>query len=378
MIYLDYNATTPIPQEVFDAMVPFLTEQWGNPSSSYAFGSKIRNNIAEARARVSLLIGAKRGRVIFTSGATEANNAVLKSVLDHPEGHRHIVTTAVEHPSVIETCLYMQRVHGVQITFVPVHENGTLDQDAFKLALESGASLVSVMWANNETGVLFPVEELSALSHEHGVPFHTDASQVVGKLPIDISKLPIDFLTLTGHKFGAPKGIGALFCRRSAPLSPFVHGGHQEQGQRGGTESVPLIVGLGVAAQIAHRTASQFEKVVRPLRDQLEERIIAQVEGVHINGLGVPRLANTTNLSFDDIASEALLLLLDKAGICASSGSACMALSDEPSYVIAAMGGTERARAAVRFSFGIANTQLDVQQTTKKVAELTLKLRGKT
>lgn len=376
MIYLDHNATTPIPREVFEAMVPFLTEGWGNPSSSYGFGARIRSSIAEARASVSTLIGAKRGNVVFTSGGTEANNAILQSVLSQPVGSRHIVTTSVEHPSVIETVLHLQRFHGVKVTLLPVNEDGSLDMDSLQNAVQPGVSLVSVMWANNETGVIFPIEAIGALCRDREVPFHTDASQIAGKMAIETAKLPVDYLTITGHKFGAPKGIGAIYISRGAAMSPLLHGGHQEQGLRGGTEAVAPIAALGTAAQIASKSLGKYEDKVRPLRDKLENAICDLLPSTVINGVSTLRLANTSNLSFPKVASEALLLLLDQQGVCASSGSACMALSDEPSHVIHAMAGAERARTAVRFSIGIATSQTDIDHAVSAVLKAVSTLRG--
>jgi cysteine desulfurase len=251
-----------------------------------------------------------------------------------------------------------------------------LDLDAFTSAISTNPSLVSIMWANNETGVIFPIEELCQMSRELGATFHTDASQVVGKLPIDVSAMPIDFLTLTGHKFGAPKGIGALYISRNSSLPPLVNGGHQELGLRGGTEAVALIAGINKASILAYKSSRQFDSHVRPLRDRLESSILDHISDSQVNGDQSPRLANTTNISFRGIASEALLLLLDQAGICASSGSACMALSDEASYVINAMVGIERARSAVRFSMGLSTTDEEIDRTIDVVTKIVLRIRG--
>lgn len=368
MIYLDHNATTPVLPEVREAMLPCLGEDWGNPSSSYRFGSRLKSKIEAAREQVADLLGAKAAReVIFTSGGTESNNAAIHAALLSQPGKRHIVTSQVEHSSVLSYCRYLEQHHGCRVTCLPVDRDGLLSLADLENALTQDTALVSLMWANNETGVIFAVEEIGQLCRGKGVLYHCDAVQAAGKLPVKVKDLPMDYLSLTGHKIGAPKGIGALYARRNAPFVPFMHGGHQERSRRGGTENVASIVGLGTAAVIALKKLPAYDAAVRPLRDALEEGILTTIPNTERNGHANQRLANTTNITFHGIESEALLLLLDQAGICASSGSACLADSPDPSHVIAAMKPGKAARQCVRFSLG---TRLEAAQIQGVVAEL--------
>jgi len=373
MIYLDYNATTPVEPEVLEATMPYLTAEWGNPSSSYKFGAKLKGVIETARAQVAELIGAHPGEIIFTSCATESNNAAIQAALK-ATGKRHIVTSAVEHSSVLNCCRALER-EGIRVTHLPVDRDGLLSLTDLENAITENTAVVSLMWANNETGVLFPVQEIAEMCRARGVLFHCDTVQAAGKVEIDVRNVPVDYLSITGHKIGAPKGIGALYVRRKTPFVPFVHGGHQEKSRRGGTESVPLIVGLGRAAELARQKLPDYDMTVRPLRDALEEGILGRPltlplspgggEGVRwtgegsgipnteLNGHKTRRLPNTTNITFHGIESEALLILLDQEGICASSGSACLADSDEPSHVVRAMKpDTAASRQMIRFSLG--------------------------
>ena len=335
MIYLDNNGTTQVLPEVIEAMMPYFTTDWGNPSSSYKFGSKLKTVIETAREQVADLIGAHPREVIFTSCGTESNNAAIHAALKAHPGKRHIITSAVEHSSVLNYCMALEK-EGYRVTYLPVDRDGLLKLAALENAITDETAIVSLMWANNETGVLFPVKEIAEICRSRGVLYHCDAVQAAGKTAIDVQKIPIDYLSLTGHKFHAPKGIGALYARRKTPVSPYVYGGHQERGLRGGTESVPLIVGMGKAAQLARKHLPVYDKKVRPLRDMLEDGILNSVPNTELNGHKTQRLANTSNITFHGIESEALLILLDKEGICASSGSACLADSDEPSHVIGA------------------------------------------
>ncbi|MEN6318764.1 MAG: aminotransferase class V-fold PLP-dependent enzyme [Syntrophaceae bacterium] len=360
MIYLDCNATTTILPEVFEAMIPYLTSEWGNPSSTYKFGSKLKTVIETARVQVAELIGARSMEIIFTSCATESNNTAINAALKANPRKRHIVTSAVEHSSVLNYCKALEK-EDYRITYLPVDREGLLKLADLENAITEETSVVSLMWANNETGVLFPVKEIGEICRSRGVLFHCDAVQAVGKVKIDASALQADYLSLTGHKFHAPKGIGALYVRRKAPFLPLIQGGHQERNMRGGTESVALIVAIGKAAELARKELPHYDKMVRPLRDALEEGILSLIPNTELNGHKTQRLANTTNITFHGIESESLLILLDKEGICASSGSACLAGSDEPSHVIKAMKPEFAGlRTMVRFSISYASKLAEV------------------
>lgn len=366
MIYLDNNATTPIAPEVLEAMMPYLTTEWGNPSSSYRFGSKLKGVIENARAQVAELMGAHPGEVIFTSCGTESNNAAINAAV-RGTGKRHILTSAVEHSSVLNYCKLLEG-EGYRVTYLPVDREGLLKLADVENAIADDTAVVSLMWANNETGVLFPVKEIADICKSKGVLYHCDAVQAAGKVEIDLRKIPIDYLSITGHKFHAPKGIGALFVRRKVPFSPLLCGGHQERGRRGGTENVPLMVGLGKAAELAIKLITKYDKTVRPLRDVIENGILNSIPNTELNGHKTLRLANTTNITIQGIESEALLILLDQEGICASSGSACLADSDEPSHVVKAMKlNTITARQVIRLSLSEDTTKGDSWQVVAAV-----------
>lgn len=357
MIYFDYNATTPVLPEVFEAMRSFFCDEWGNPSSAYRFGSKNKQRIQTAREQVAALIGALPEEILFTSCATESNNTALQAVLKANPAKRHIVTSVVEHSSVLNHCLALEK-EGFHVTYLPVNRNGLLNFADLENALTDQTAVVSLMWANNETGVLFPVQEIAMMCRERGVLFHCDAVQAAGKVEINLRLTPVDYLSLSGHKFYAPKGVGALYVRRNSPFVPFLHGGHQESGLRGGTENVPLIIGLGKAAELASQRLQSFDATMRPLREKLEASILAKISNTELNGHQDLRLANTTNIIFRGVESEALLVLLDRAGICASKGSACLGNSDGPSHVIKAMKPDSLAsRQSLRFSLGINSTE---------------------
>ena len=376
MIYLDHNATTPVLPEVLEAMLPYFKAEWGNPSSSYKFGSKLKTAIETARAQVADLIGANPREVIFTSCATESNNTAIHAALKANPQKRHIITSAVEHSSVLSYCMALEK-ENYHVTYLPVDRDGLLKLADLETALTDDTAVVSLMWANNETGVLFPVERIAEICQARGVLFHCDAVQAAGKVEIDVRKVPADYLSLTGHKFHAPKGIGALYNRRKSPFSPYLHGGHQERGSRGGTENVALIVGMSKAAEVALKRVPDYDHDVRPLRDALEKGILESVSGTELNGHPTQRLANTTNITFHGIESEALLLLLDQDDICASSGSACLADSDEPSHVVKAMKpDAGAARQMIRFSLGTNTTQADVEAAISTVKQATAALRN--
>lgn len=389
MIYLDHNATTPIAPEVLATMMPYLTEEWGNPSSTYKFGAKLKGVVEAARGQVAELIGAQASEITFTSCATESNNAAIHAALKANSAKRHIITSAVEHSSVLNFCRTLEH-GGCRVTYLPVDHDGLLKLADLENALTDDTAVVSLMWANNETGVLLPVKEIAEMCRARGVLFHCDAVQAVGKIPINLCEVPVDYLSITGHKIGAPKGIGALYVRRKTPFTPLIVGGHQERGLRGGTECVPLIVGIGKAAELARQHLPDYEKKVRPLRDALENGILdhsrpsdgkaAGSEGIpnpELNGHKTQRLANTTNITFHGIESEALLILLDQEGICASSGSACLADSDEPSYVVKAMKPDSAAsRQMIRFSLGFENTAADIKAVLKAIEQAVKMLRS--
>lgn len=376
MIYLDHNATTPVAPEVFEAMAPYLTGEWGNPSSSYKFGAKLRTALEKAREQVAGLIGSYAGEILFTSCATESNNAAIHAALKARPGKKHLVTSAVEHSSVLSYCKALEG-EGLRVTYLPVDREGLLKLADLDAAICDDTAVVSIMWANNETGVLFPVKEIGEICKTRGVLFHCDAVQVAGKLRVDVGQLPVDYLSLTAHKFNGPKGIGALYVNRRVPFSSYIYGGHQERGRRGGTENVALIVGMGVAAELACGKVAGYEARVRPLRDALERGILTGVERTELNGHPTLRLANTSNITFCGIESEALLLLLDEEGICTSSGSACLADSTEPSHVIRAMKpAVGEARESVRLSLDVDFRSEDVTRVVAAIHGGVSALRG--
>lgn len=368
VIYLDHNATTPVLPEVFEAMKPFFTESWGNPSSSYRFGSELKGVIETARSHVAELIGSRASEVVFTANATESNNSAIHAALKANPKKRHIVTSQVEHSSVLNYCMALEK-GGFRVTYLPVDRDGLLKLADLEASLTDDTAVVSLMWANNETGVLFPVEDIARVCKARGVLLHCDAVQTAGKLPIDVSVLPVDYLSITGHKLGAPKGVGALYIHRKAPFSPYLHGGHQERGQRGGTENVALIVGFGKAAEVAKANISVFEDTVRPLRDSLEEGILSAVPDAELNGHKSKRLPNTSSIAFRGVDSDALLMLLDQEGVCASSGSACLADSQDASHVITAMKPElHDARNTLRLSLGMEHTVSSVAEALRIIS----------
>lgn len=374
--YFDNNATTRVAPEVVEAMLPFLTEMWGNPSSAYGFGHQVARHIDGAREKVAALIGADPKEVVFTSCGTESNNAALHSALvAHPD-KRHVITTAVEHSANISFAEHLTK-RGFEVTLLPVRGDGSLDLALLEKSIRKDTAIVSVMWANNETGVIFPVADIARLCREKGVLFHTDAVQTPGKLKIDVKELGVDFLSLSAHKLHAPKGVGLLYVRKRTKFAPYVIGGHQERGRRGGTENVAGIVAFGRAAELAMSRLQEENTRVKALRDRLEDTILASVPNTARNGAREPRLPNTSNLAFDFVEAEAILMLLDRAGICASSGSACTTGSLDPSHVLSAMGlSPMRARGSLRFSLGIDNTDEDVNYLLAQLPPIIAKLRA--
>lgn len=362
MIYFDNNATTRVAPEVVEAMLPFLRERWGNPSSAYRFGRDQGKAMEAARERVANLVGAAPKEVVFTSCGTESNNAAWQSALRTQPSRRHILTTSVEHSANIQFGRALQE-RGYEVTYLPVEPDGSLDLHLLEKSIRPDTALVSVMWANNETGVIFPVAEISAICRSRGVWFHTDAVQVPGKLPIDVHALDVDFLSLSAHKLHAPKGIGCLFVRLGRPFEPFVVGGSQEGGRRGGTENVPYIVGFGRAAELALESIAEENTRVRRMRDLLERGILSSVPGASRNGAKEPRLPNTTNIAFENVEAEAILMQMDQKDVCVSSGSACTTGSIKPSHVLTSMGvRPRRSKGSIRFSLGVYNTQEEVNE----------------
>jgi cysteine desulfurase len=374
--YLDNNATTRVAPEVIDAMVPFLRDNWGNPSSAYQFGNKVGKDIEKAREHVAALIHADPKEVVFTSCGTESNNSAIHSALVVNPEKRHVVTTAVEHSANIKFCQFLQK-KGYEVTFLPVESDGSLDLHLLDQSIRPDTAIVSVMWANNETGVLFPIEEVAAMCQSKGVLCHTDAVQAAGKIRIDVKALGVDYLSLSAHKLHAPKGIGILYVRRKSKYHPYLLGGHQERGRRGGTENVAGIVAFGKAAELALAHLNEENTRVRAMRDRLEGAILSKIPNTIRNGGKEPRLPNTSNIAFEGIEAEAILMQLDQVGICASSGSACTTGSLEPSHVLTAMGVTPmRARGSVRFSFGIYNTEKEVDYALEQLPAIVEKLRA--
>jgi cysteine desulfurase len=374
--YFDNNATTRVAPEVVDAMIPFLREYWGNPSSTYVFGRQVGEHLDQARASVAALINAEPREVVFTSCATESNNSAIHSALATQPEKRHVLTTAVEHSANIKFCQLLQQ-RGYSVTFLPVAPDGALDLQQLEESIRPDTAIVSVMWANNETGVLFPVREIAAICRRKATLFHTDAVQTPGKLKIDARELDVDLLSLSAHKLHAPKGIGLLYVKRRVKYQPYVVGGGQERGRRGGTENVANIVAFGRAAELAMASLSDENTRVRALRDRLEDGILGAIPGASRNGAKEPRLPNTSNLAFDGVEAEGILMLLDQAGICASSGSACTTGSLDPSHVLTAMGcSAARARSSIRFSLGIYNTEAEVDYVLEHLPGIIAKLRA--
>jgi cysteine desulfurase len=374
--YFDNNATTRVAPEVVEAMLPFLSEQYGNPSSAYQFGKFAGEQVRTAREKVAAMINADPREVIFTSCGTESNNSAIHSALITNPGKRHVLTTAVEHSANIKFCEFLEK-RGFEVTFLPVESDGAIDVHLLEKSIRPDTAIVSVMWANNETGVVFPIEEIAAICRSKGVLFHTDAVQTPGKLTIDVVETGVDFLSLSAHKLHAPKGIGLLYVKRRTKYQPYVMGGGQEQGRRGGTENVASMVAFGRAAELAMASLNDENTRVRALRDRMEKGILGKIPDAVRNGDPTSRLPNTSNIAFDFVEAESILLLLDQAGICASSGSACTTGSLDPSHVLVAMGLTPaRARGSIRFSLGIYNTDAEVDYLLEQLPPIIAKLRA--
>ena len=375
-IYVDNNATTRVDPQVLDAMLPYFNDFYGNPSSMHSFGGEVAHKIDEARIKVASLINASPDEIVFTSCGTESNSTAIHATISSIPDKKHIITSRVEHPAVKNLCEYFSK-KGYRVTFVPVDRKGMLDVDYLYNSLTDDTAIVSVMWANNETGMIFPIEEISQVVKQKGIVFHTDAVQAVGKVPVDVDKSKVDMLSLSGHKIHAPKGVGALFVRKGTRFSPFLIGGHQEGGRRGGTENVVSIIGLGKAGELAKNHLEEVTTRVGQLRDKLESELLRRIPNVMINGDSENRLPNTTSISFEYVEGESILLMIDEFGICASSGSACTSGSLEPSHVLRAMGVPfTAAHGSIRFSLSIYNTEEEIDFIIEKLPPIIEHLRN--
>ena len=379
VIYMDNNATTRVAPEVLDAMMPYLRDYYGNPSSMHTFGGQVGRAVARAREQVADLLGAAPEEIVFTSCGTESDStAILSALQTYPEKN-HVVTTRVEHPAVKNLCENLELFTGrkYHTTRLHVHSDGTLDVQRFRDSLTDETVIASAMWANNETGVLFPVEEMARITRERGVLFHTDAVQAVGKIPLNLRDSAIDFLSISGHKLHAPKGVGVLYVRKGTPFVPFMNGGHQERGRRGGTENVASIIGLGRACELAAAKMAEENTRVRALRDKLEHGLLTSVPKALLNGHPELRLPNTANISFEYVEGEAILLHMNQLNICASSGSACTSGSLEPSHVLRAMGVPfTAAHGSIRFSLSVYNTEEEIDFVLAHMPPIIEKLRA--
>ena len=374
-IYVDNNATTRTAPEVVELMLPYFSEYYGNPSSMHYFGGQVQREVNLAREKMAALLGADPSEIIYTSCGTESDNTAIWAALKSQPDKRHIITTRVEHPAINNLANHLREL-GYRVTEVGVDREGRLNLDHLEDAINPETAIISVMWANNETGVVFPVEEIAELARSRGVVFHTDAVQAVGKIPIDLRRSKIDMLSLSGHKLHGPKGIGALYVRKGTKFKPFVIGGHQEHGRRGGTENVPYIIGMGRAAELALEHIKEENNRIKTLVERLENGLLASVPNSMVNGDKKNRLPNTTSVSFEYVEGEAILIHLSNLGICASSGSACTSGSLEPSHVLRAMGVPfTAAHGSIRFSLSVYNTDEDVDYILEKLPPVIEKLR---
>ncbi len=375
-IYMDNNATTQVAPEVLEAMLPFFKNQYGNPSSIHSFGGNVKKHVDQAREQVAALINAHPEEIVFTSCGTESDNTAISGALSaHYPSRRHVVTSRVEHQAVIGLCRVLKE-RTCSLTEVGVDNKGNIDMDACAAALREDTAIASLMWANNETGVMFPIHELAEKAKEKGVLFHSDAVQAAGKVPVDVGTVPVDMLSISGHKLHAPKGVGILYVRKGTRISPLLIGGHQEGGKRAGTENVPYIVGLGKACEMALQQIQEENTHVRKLRDRLEKGILDTCPGAVVNGDTENRLPNTTNISFEFVEGESILMAMDELGICASSGSACTSGSLEPSHVMRAMGVPfTMAHSSTRFSLSRLNTEDQVDIVLEKLPPIIQRLR---
>lgn len=375
VIYLDNNATTKVDLAVVEAMLPFLSDYYGNPSSMHSFGGQVGKAVKEARDHVAALFGAESSEIVFTSCGTEGNNTAIRAALAAQPDRRHIITTQVEHPCVLNVCKQLEK-QGYTVTYLSVDHQGMVDLMELEAAITGNTALVTTMYANNETGVIFPIEEIGAVAKEYGAAFHVDAVQVAGKLPLNMKTSTVDLMTISGHKLHAPKGIGALYVRKGFRFRPFMLGGHQERGRRAGTENVPGIVGLGKAAEIANFELNYLGREAR-LRDRLEQGLLNSIPDCQVNGHPTKRLPNTTNIGFKYIEGEAILLSLDQYGICASSGSACTSGSLDPSHVLQAMGLPYTIlHGSIRFSLSRFSNEAEVDRVLEVMPGIVERLRA--
>ena len=374
-IYLDNNATTKVDDAVFEEMRPYFCELYGNPSSMHFFGGQVQKKVDEARNRVAALLGAAPEEIIFTACGTESDNAAIRSALEVFPEKRHIITTRVEHPAVLTICRNLTK-RGYRVTELNVDSEGRLDLEELRSAIDDNTAIVSVMYANNETGVVFPIEEVAAIAKAKGALFHTDAVQAVGKIPLNMATSAIDMLSLSGHKLHAPKGVGILYVRKGVPFRPLLVGGHQEKGRRAGTENTASIIALGKACEIAGDFMADENTRVKTMRDRLEKELLARIPNGRINGGDAERLPNTTSIAFEFVEGEAILLLLSEKGICASSGSACTSGSLEPSHVLRAMGVPFTcAHGSIRFSLSRFTTEEEIDAVIRELPPIIARLR---
>ena len=376
-IYLDYNATTPIDPRVLESMIPYMKDMYGNPSSVHSFGGASKAALDDAREQVAELIGAREREICFTTGGSESNNFAIKgTVYELKDKGKHLITTQVEHASVLETFKFLES-EGYEVTYLAVDREGLVDLNELRKAITENTILVSVMYANNETGVIFPMDDISEITKERGVLLHSDGVQAVGKIEIDLKQLQVDLLSLSSHKLYGPKGAGALYIRKGVELNPLIHGGGQERGKRSGTENVPAIAGLGKAAELIKDDIKTENKRLTQLRDKLHNEIIVNIEGVYLNGHIENRLSNTLNLSFDDTEGESLVMNLDLEGVAVSTGSACSEGNVDPSHVLLAMGLTiEQAVSSLRFSFGRFSKQSEIDLVLEKLPSIVERIRN--
>jgi cysteine desulfurase len=376
IVYTDNNATTKVADEVIEEMLPYFGELYGNPSSMHTFGDQVGKKVKEARQRVADLINADPDEIVFTSCGTESDNAAINAALIAFPEKKHIITSNVEHPAINNLYQYLQNKKGYEVTNVPVDKKGLLNLDILYDSMSDNTAIISLMWANNETGVIFPIEEIAKKANEKGILFHTDAVQATGKVPIDVKKATVDMLSLSGHKIHAPKGIGVLYVKKGFKFSPFLIGGHQEKSRRGGTENTASIIGLGKACQLAKENLPIMNTQVRELRDYLQNQLLEKIPGSSVNGDLVQRLPNTLYIGFDAVEGESILLLMDREGICASSGSACTSGSLDPSHVLKAMEVPfKSAHGSIRFSLSHYNTKQDMDIIIKTLVPTIQKLR---
>jgi cysteine desulfurase len=374
-VYLDYNATTPVTPEILEAMRPYFTEHFGNPSSAHRFGDRPASTVREARLRVATLLGCADSEVVFTSCGTESDNLAIRGVVETAKEKRHVITTVVEHSAVLNPLKRLASM-GYEVTYLPVDRGGRLHLDDLRAALRDDTALVSTMFANNETGVIFPIDRIAKITRARGVPLHVDAVQAVGKLPVDMRTLDADLLSISAHKFHGPKGVGALVVRRGTRWTPVFFGGGQERNRRPGTENVPGIVGMAAACDYAEAHLAHYQTEVRRLRDHLERELLGNIPDSFVNGSGSERLANTSSLGFLGVDGHAMLVLLDEVGICASAGSACKSGAGLPSHVLAGMGlAPEAAAACLRFSLSALTTEDEIGYCIERIPGIVERMR---